>query len=62
MPSVAPLFAFAYVPQFELKLADLKDMAQHESWEYSERTPSSHPLPILHSYLHHTFMRVQEEN
>lgn len=54
-----PLFDFAYVPM-PTALDDLAQLAQSENWEYRHST-SQYPRPILYSYLHYTFARLQEE-
>ncbi|MDP4280903.1 MAG: DUF3825 domain-containing protein [Bacteroidota bacterium] len=55
-----PLFEFAYLGKTEVLLNTLKDLAMPEKWEYTT-SPNKRPLPILFSYLIHTFVRVQEE-
>lgn len=63
MATGLPLYEFAYIPKarFQDKLHELAELAdKREKWEY-RNTPSPYPLPILFNYLHHTFMRLQEE-
>lgn len=55
-----PLFEFAYIGKTEQTLNALKNMGMPELWEYT-RTANERPLPILYSYLIHTFTRVQEQ-
>lgn len=58
----APLERFAVLDQWATKIGVLADpLAHKEDWDY-RHTPSKHQLPILHSYLHHTFKRLEEEN
>lgn len=54
-----PLERFAFLASFERKLQSLAAMAP-EDWNY-KYTKTRHPLPILYSYIHYTFQRVQEE-
>jgi hypothetical protein len=42
------------------KLAVLAELAEPEDWNY-RHTSSEHGFPILYSYLHRTFERVEEE-
>lgn len=56
----SPLFEYAYCGKIEDTLNELKSMAMPEKWEYSNST-NDRPLPILHSYLSHTFSRVKEQ-
>ncbi len=56
-----PLFEYGYCGNFETTLNLLKDLAMPEIWEY-KRTPNEKALPILFSYLLHTFTRIKEEN
>lgn len=53
-----PLLAFADMGAAGW-LERLADLAEKEQWEYAN-TPSSDSLPILRSYLRHTFQRLQE--
>src|SRR5258708_35138193 len=69
-----PLLEFAFIGSYppgslpgsgdkaivENTLTQLKDLAMQEDWNYSV-TPYRKPYPILHSYLFHTFSRIQEE-
>lgn len=56
MPS--PLFEFAYFPDWDGHVDYLARMAQPEDWSY--RFAQNHrPHPILSSYLHHAFGRIQ---
>jgi len=56
----SPLDKFAVLPGFEERLQELAALAQPEDWNY-KHTPSKRPLPILHSFIHYTFRRLQEE-
>lgn len=56
----APLYNFAYLGKIEDVLNQLKSLATNETWEYSN-TANFKPLPILGSYLTHTFTRLEEE-
>lgn len=56
-----PLFDFAYVPDIESKLQHLSSIAQRESWDYRFAL-SDKALPVLYSYIHYTFSRVQDEH
>ena len=55
-----PLERFAFLASFDRKLQSLAAMAP-EDWNY-KYTESKCALPILYSYIHYTFQRVQEEN
>jgi len=55
----SPLDKFAVLPKWEEKLSHLAKLAP-EPWEY-KLTPSKRPFPILHSYIHYTFRRLQAE-
>ena len=54
-----PLFGFAWFPDFKASLADLKDLAMDEDWDYKDSPKSKHQ--ILFNYLHYTFIRLREE-
>ena len=56
-----PLFEFAFIPDMNTRLGELADMAMPENWNY-RHTNSLQPHPILYNYLHHTFMRLKDEN
>jgi hypothetical protein len=56
MPS--PLFEFAYFHAWDSHVDDLARMAQAENWEY-RFTQNHRPHPILSSYLHYTFGRLE---
>lgn len=53
------LFEFANIPDPNVMVEALKDMAMPENWDYS--TPTLRPNPILYSYISHTFSRVYDE-
>lgn len=55
-----PLMDFAYLGNIKDTLTTLKEMAVHESWDYSV-VDERKPLPILNNYLNHTFSRIKEE-
>jgi len=55
------LFDFAFVPDFDARLTELKDLAEDEDWEY-HNTPTTHRRPILYNYIRYTYRRVAEEN
>lgn len=55
-----PLFQFAYIKDFPTVLDQLRKLSVPETWEYT-KTPFDKPLPILYNYIHHTFIRVEEE-
>lgn len=57
-----PLFEFAYCPKFNEKLEYLSKLAMPEAWNF-KNSPSDpeRPLPILYNYIHHTFIRLEEE-
>ncbi len=62
-PSSESLFDWAYLGYMPNVLAALKGVALTERWEFENTPPNSErPLPILHSYLHHTFGRLVLEN
>lgn len=56
-----PLLEFAYLGKTFDFLEEVRQMAMPENWDYSILDPSK-PLPILFSYLNHTFMRLKEQN
>jgi cold shock CspA family protein len=56
----SPLDKFAVLPGFEGKLQELANLAQPEDWNYKHAL-SKRPLPILHSFVHYTFRRLEEE-
>jgi hypothetical protein len=55
-----PLYEFAYVHEFNERLAELKDLAEEEDWDYAE-AQSEHPTPLLYYYIHYTFVRLYEQ-
>jgi cold shock CspA family protein len=55
-----PLERFAFLPRWDERLEQLSKIAQEEDWNY-QHTSSTHLRPILHSYLHYTFKRVEQE-
>ena len=68
--SKSPLYEYAYIgsspseteeASVEHTLKSLKELAMKEKWEYN-KAENKYPLPILHNYLMHTFIRVQEQD
>jgi len=55
------LFEFAYIPDFDGKLVDLKALAEDEDWSY-HHTSSDRPNPILFNYIRYSYRRVAEES
>lgn len=55
-----PLEKFAILPRFGDKLSQLARLAQKEDWGY-KYTETEREFPILWSYLHYTFKRLEEE-
>jgi hypothetical protein len=61
-PRSPRLFDWAYFGYWTNVLGELSGLALKERWEFKNTpTDSEHPLPILHSYLHHTFGRLALE-
>lgn len=54
------LFNFAFIPNFNLKLSELSDLASDEDWNY-KINPNSRPHIILFNYIIHTFERISTE-
>jgi len=54
------LFDFAWVPEFNNRLAELAELAEDEDWEY-HHTESDHARPILFNYVKYTYRRLAEE-
>ncbi len=54
------IFDFALVSDWESRVHDLAAMVEPERWDYLYAN-SEFPLPILDSYLRHTFARLSEE-
>lgn len=56
------LLNWAYLGYLPVTLTDLSQMALQERWEFRDTEPDPEkPLPILHSYLIHTFGRLALE-
>ena len=55
------LFDFAYLPDFNNRLAELADAAEDEDWAY-HNTQSNYPTPILYNYIRYTYRRLAEEH
>lgn len=58
--STTRIFDFAKVADWEDRLEDLASHAEPERWTYVS-VPGDHPLPVLDSYVRHTFVRVFEQ-
>jgi hypothetical protein len=56
----ADLFDFAYLHNFDERLAELTNLAEPEIWDY-QTTPNARPLPILYNYIRYTYLRLAEE-
>lgn len=54
------IFDFALVTEWGARLQDLAALAEPERWSYL-RARSQVPLPILDSYVRHTFVRLFEQ-
>lgn len=54
------IFDFAMVTEWDGRLAELARIAEPERWTYLH-IPSELVLPILDSYVRHTFLRVQAQ-
>lgn len=54
------IFDFALVTAWESQLQQLASMAEPERWTYLH-VPSERPLPVLDSYIRHTFLRVSSQ-
>lgn len=55
------IFDFALVTEWESRLEDLARLAEPERWTYL-RVPSESRLPVLDSYIRHTFARLSEQD
>lgn len=55
------IFEFALVMNWESMLEDLAKMAEPERWDYIN-VPSDKKLPVLDSYIRHTFLRVHAQD
>jgi hypothetical protein len=55
------IFDFALVTEWEGRFHDLAAIAEPERWLYV-RVPSESPLPVLDSYIRHTFARLSEQD
>lgn len=53
------IFDLAFVRGFSDGLPDLKDLAEHEDWNY--RNPTERPNPVLTNYISYTYKRLVEE-
>ena len=53
----SPLFQFSWFHSYDLAIEELANMAMSESWSYIN-TASKLKYPILHNYIHHTFVRT----
>jgi len=54
-----PLFDFAYVSALESRLQSLAELAEPEEW--TGPSAEGRRWSVLHSYLHHTFARLQDQ-
>ncbi len=54
------IFEFAKVAEWDSHLNIVAEMAEKERWTY-RRVPDPSPLPILDSYVKHTFARLSEQ-
>jgi hypothetical protein len=54
------IFDFGVVANWDERLDALATLAEPERWAYAA-VPTSHRLPILDSYLRHTFLRLADE-
>lgn len=57
----SPLFDFAFFPAWDDHVDYLARLAQPEDWSY-RHVHNHRPYPILSSYLHYTFARIQEQD
>lgn len=55
------IFDFALVANWEERLAELAAMAEPERWTYLT-VPTKLKLPMLDSYVRHTFLRLSDQN
>jgi hypothetical protein len=53
------LFSFAYIPQYELAIKYLANLADDEAWEFSDSQVTNYS--ILKNYLEHIFRKLQHE-
>jgi hypothetical protein len=54
------LYDFAWFPDFQISIEELKKLAMTEDWDY--KLTSTGKLPILSNYIFHTFSKIKEEN
>jgi hypothetical protein len=54
------LFKFAWFPDFNKSIEELKSLAMDENWDNSKHPTGKHP--ILINYIHHTFCKIKIEN
>ncbi len=54
------LFEFAFIHNFDERLADLEVLAEPEVWDY-QNTLNPRPKPILFNYVRYTYGRLAEE-
>ncbi|WP_420583105.1 DUF3825 domain-containing protein [Reichenbachiella sp.] len=55
-----PLEVFAEFDDFRQSLYDLKSLAEPENWDYI--TKPTEGIPVIYSYINHTFERIMEQN
>lgn len=53
------IFDYALVANWDDRLAELAELAEPERWTYLA-VPTDKPLPVLDSYVRHTFLRLAE--
>ena len=54
------LFAFAFLPDPNVRLAELKQEAEPEDWEY-HYAETEHAHPVLFNFIRYTYRRVADE-
>ncbi|MCI0448616.1 MAG: DUF3825 domain-containing protein [Chlorobi bacterium] len=58
-PIIKPLFQFAWFPDFDKALNELKALAVPENWDFSPNPAI--PNKILYNYVHHTYRKIENE-
>ena len=53
------LFEFAWFPNFDASIEDLKSIAMDEDWDYKKKPIGKNP--ILVNYIKHTFAKLYDE-
>lgn len=54
------LYDFAFIPRFDERINQLKELAEQEDWDY-QNTESEQQNPVLRNYLNYTYKRIAEE-